>query len=126
MKAGLREFATKLGPDSVGLFYYAGHAVQAEGSNYLIPIGADIGSADEVAFETLDLARVLGKMDASESPLKLVFVDACRNDPYSRFRSATRGLAVTPAPRGTLIAYATAPGDVAADGDGRTRPSPAI
>jgi len=122
MKAGLREFSKRLDPDSIGLFYYAGHAIQAEGSNYLIPIGADIEAADEVEYEAIDLARVLGKMEATGSLLKLVFVDACRNDPYSRFRSASRGLAVTPAPRGTLIAYATAPGDVAADGDGRNSP----
>lgn len=122
MKAGLREFAARLGPDAVGLFYYAGHAVQADGANYLIPLDADIQAYDEIEHETLDMARVLGKMEASQSPVKLVFVDACRNNPYPRFRSASRGLAVTPAPGGTLIAYATAPGDVASDGDGENSP----
>ena len=122
MKSGLREFAARLGPDTVGFFYYAGHAVQSDGANYLVPLGADIQAQDEIEHEALDLARVLGKMEASQSPIKLVFIDACRNDPFSRFRSASRGLAVTPAPGGTLIAYATAPGDVASDGDGRNSP----
>lgn len=122
MKAGLREFAARLDPDTVGLFYYAGHAVQSGGVNYLVPLGADIESADEIEYETLDMDRVLGKMEASLSPIKLVFIDACRNDPFSRFRSASRGLAITPAPGGTLIAYATAPGDVASDGTGGNSP----
>jgi hypothetical protein len=122
MKSGLREFAARLGPDTVGFFYYAGHAVQSDGANYLVPLGADIQAPDEIEHETLDMARVLGKMEASQSPIKLVFIDVCRNDPFSRFRSASRGLAVTPAPGGTLIAYATAPGDVASDGDGRNSP----
>lgn len=122
MKSSLREFGAHLGPDAVGLFYFAGHAIQAGGSNFLIPLGADIAAQDEIEHEALDMGRVLGKMESSQSPVKLVFVDACRNNPYSRFRSATRGLAITPAPVGTLIAYATAPGDVASDGDGDNSP----
>ena len=113
-------FGRKLRQADVGLFYYAGHGIQVKGRNYLIPVDAVLESEADVEFEAIDLGRVLGKMDDSSCPLNIVVLDACRDNPFARsFRSGSKGLALVDAPRGTLLAFATAPGSVAADGEGR-------
>ena len=105
---------------AVGLFFYAGHGVQVQGANYLIPIGAELDVAADVRYEAVHVGRVLAAMDDAGNQLNIVILDACRNNPFARsWRSADKGLAKMDAATGTLIAYATAPGSVAADGDGR-------
>ena len=116
----INDFGRKLRQADVGLFYYAGHGIQVKGRNYLIPVDAVLESEADVEFEALDLGRVLSKMDDSRCPLNIVVLDACRDNPFARsFRSTSKGLALVDAPRGTLLAFATAPGSVAADGEGR-------
>ncbi len=120
MKRNIRAFGEKIRNGGVGLFYYAGHGIQINGRNYLIPIGAIITSEEEVEYESVDVGLVLAQMEAARNGLNIVILDACRNNPFARtFRSAQRGLASIDAPSGTLIAYATAPGSVASDGTGR-------
>jgi Caspase domain len=120
MKRLIREFGQKLKAGGSGLFYYAGHGVQSKGRNYLFPVDADIQSEAEVEDSGVDLALVLNVMDEAQNGLNVVILDACRNNPFARsFRSASEGLAQVDAPTGTLIAYATAPGRVAADGTGQ-------
>jgi hypothetical protein len=120
MERGIGEFSRKLGPDTVGLFYYAGHGLQVNGHNFLVPVDARIESEPTVRLETVDLDAVLDQMSAAKSRVNLVILDACRNNPFEhRFRAVSGGLASIDAPMGTLIAYATAPGKVAADGQGR-------
>jgi tetratricopeptide (TPR) repeat protein len=120
MKEAIRQFGEKIQHGSVGLFYYAGHAVQVDGKNYLIPIGTEISHEHEVDYEAVDVGFLLSKMQDAHSELNIVILDACRNNPfYRQFRSTNDGLASINAPSGTLIAYATAPGSVASDGDGR-------
>ena len=115
----LGEFAAKLTPGGVGLFYFAGHGFQVRGSNYLVPVDAALNSEYDVKYETLDINDVMIRLEEARARLSLVILDACRDNPFARrFRSTSRGLAQTDAPRGTVIAYATAPGDTAADGDG--------
>lgn len=115
----VRTFGQKLQNGEVGLFYFAGHGLQVKGINYLVPIKAEVLSEPEVEFECLDVGFVLAQMEAANNRMNIVILDACRNNPFARsFRSADRGLATMMAPTGTLIAYATAPGSVAADGDG--------
>ncbi len=117
------EFGRALQGGGVGLFYYAGHGVQLDGKNYLIPTDASLERAEYVPVETLDLDQVLARMDAARNRLNVVVLDACRDNPFARsFRSVPRGLTQALAPSGTFLAYATAPGDVAADGDGRNSP----
>lgn len=104
----------------VGLFYYAGHGIQVGGKNYLLPVDATINKTSDIRFETMNVDKVLATMAAANNRLNIVILDACRNNPFgSAFRSMQRGLAQINAPSGTLLAYATAPGDVAADGNGR-------
>jgi uncharacterized caspase-like protein len=115
----VREFGDKLRGASVGLFYFAGHGLQVKGRNYLVPVDADIAREDEVPYRSLDVNEVLDKMDSARTAVNLVVLDACRNNPFARsFKSAQTGLAQMDAPTGTLIAFATAPGSVAQDGEG--------
>lgn len=119
MKRLIREFGQKLKAGGNGLFYYAGHGVQARGRNYIIPVDAEIQSEADVEDSGVDVGLVLNYMDDAQNGLNIVILDACRNNPFARsFRSASDGLAQVDAPTGTLIAYATAPGRVAADGAG--------
>ena len=117
------EFGRALQDGGVGLFYYAGHGLQLDGKNYLIPTDASIERPEYVPVETLDLDQVLARMDAARNRLNVVILDACRDNPFARsFRNVPRGLTQALAPSGTFLAYATAPGDVAADGQGRNSP----
>jgi hypothetical protein len=119
MKLAIRALGEAQGANTVALFYFAGHGMQVNGRNYLIPVGADIEVADDVEIEGVDVAYVLGRMGAAENRMNIVILDACRNNPFaSNTRSMNRGLAFTAAPTGTVIAYATAPGQVAEDGTG--------
>lgn len=126
MKRAVKTFAQKLeagGRGTVGLFYYAGHGVQVGGRNYLIPVNAKISSAVDVEIESLDLAQITNAMDVAGNGFNVVILDACRDNPFkSTSRALNRGLARIDAPKGSLIAYATSPGDVAADGVGANSP----
>ena len=120
MKKAIRDFGERIRNGGVGFFYYAGHGIQVNGHNYLIPIEAVINNEYEVEYESVDIGLVLAQMEEAETRLNVVILDACRNNPFTRsFRSTKRGLASTDPLKGTLIAYATAPGAVASDGDTR-------
>ncbi len=111
------------GTDTVGLVFYAGHAVQADGENYLIPVDADIQDVLDLRIQTLDASTLMQSLAEAGNRLNIVVLDACRNNPFkAATRSGARGLAKIDAPFGTLLAYSTAPGDVAADGTGRHSP----
>ncbi len=113
------DFGEKLGEGDTALFFYAGHGMQVQGRNYLIPTDAKISSEQRVRLETLDVEAVLDQMAAARARVSMVILDACRNNPFERrFRSIGGGLAQINAPEGTMIAYATSPGKVAADGEG--------
>ena len=119
MMEALRDFGNRLKEGDVALFYYSGHAVQIKSRNFLIPVDADIRSEDEVPYSSFDVSQVLDKLEYARSRVNVVILDACRNNPFIRsFRSAQVGLAQMEAPSGTLIAFTTAPGSVARDGDG--------
>ena len=119
MHRAVRLFGDELLRGGAGLFYYAGHGMQVRGRNYLVPVDVEIEREDEVEFQAVDANLVLAKMDSAKNSLNLMILDACRNNPFARsFRSSSQGLAQMDAPSGTLVAFATAPGSVAADGDG--------
>ena len=126
MKQVIRAFSQRVrdaGPDAVAAFYYAGHGVQVDGKNYLIPVGATIEAKPDLEYETIEAQWVLDMIGASGAGLSIIILDACRDNPFRSFtRSNSRGLARMDAPRGALLSYSTAPGDVAADGTGRNSP----
>ncbi len=126
MKRAIQEFGARLekgGPGAVGLFYYAGHGVQLNGRNYLIPTTAQIDREGDVEIEAVSADWVIEQMRFARNRLNIVILDACRNNPFTRsMRSVDHGLATMDAPAGILIAYSTAPGSVAMDGNGRNSP----
>lgn len=121
MGRSIRDFGKKLRKrGGVGLFYYAGHGMQIDNRNYLIPVDSPMEEEDEVPYESVDVGSVLAKMESAGNALNVIILDACRNNPFpSQFRSSSRGLARVEAPIGSLVVYSTAPGAVADDGDGR-------
>ncbi|MEN0068572.1 MAG: caspase family protein [Myxococcota bacterium] len=113
----IRAFGKRLSAGGTGMFYFAGHGVQVDGVNYMIPVDAEIDEEAHVESESVAVERVLGRMEGAGNRLNLLVLDACRNNPYERgFRSTGRGLSGMDAPRGTMIAFATAPDTLASDG----------
>lgn len=115
MDLAVRKFLNRLEKDSEGLFYFSGHGVQAEGSNYLVPLNAEITNAAELKARAYDLGIVLDGMEEHHNRLNLVFLDACRNNPFKGFKALAGGLASASGPEGTLIAFASAPNTSALD-----------
>ena len=116
----LNLFGQKLTRSEIGIFFFAGHGVQVNNRNFLIPLNSQIQSESDVEFEGIHAGRVLGKMENAGNRLNIVILDACRNNPFKKnFRSSVQGLAKMDAPPGSIIAYATSPGSTASDGAGR-------
>ena len=119
MENAVTDFVQRLGQQGIGLFYYAGHGMQVEQRNYLVPIGAKISRAQQVKYRTVDAQWVVDEMNAAGSRVSIVILDACRNNPFRSYFRSSNGLAAMHAPRGTIISFATAPGKKASDGDKR-------
>ena len=120
MKRGIAQFGRDLrsaGSDATGLFYYAGHGVQSFGANYLLPVDVELNDAADLDLVGVDAQTVLRQMYSAANRTNIVILDACRNNPFSDIPEfGESGLAEMQAPRGTFLAYATAPGSVALDG----------
>ena len=120
MKQRIRDFGAKLRNGGVGVFYYAGHGVQLNGHNYLLPVELAVESEADLEDAAVDLQFVFNNLRDASNGLNIVILDACRNNPFEgKTRDVRDGLAEVRAATGTLIAYATAPGSVASDGEGR-------
>ena len=103
----------------VGLFYFAGHGLQLQWRNYLLPVDARIAGAGDVAAQCVDMSGLLGGVRSAANPMNVIILDACRDNPFAGdVRAEQKGLSQMDAPTGTLLAYATAPGNTADDGDG--------
>lgn len=122
----INDFGSRAARYDVAMFYYAGHGIQHNGENYLVPVDATLHSESDVTYECTNVNRLLDKLEDSGVKMKIVALDACRNNPFERswHRSAagSRGLSAINAPVGTFISYATSPGNVAADGSGTHSP----
>jgi uncharacterized caspase-like protein len=119
MERAIGLFSHKLNTNTISLFFYAGHGMQVNGKNFLLPIDAEIETEQTVRLEAVDVDAVLDQMSGAQGRFNIVILDACRNNPFEhRFRGRAGGLASIDAPAGSYIAYATAPGKVAADGTG--------
>ena len=134
MQTTLRTFAKKVDGAGVALFFYAGHGVQVDGRNYMLPTDAHLDSRDDLDFEAVDMNKVLVQLER-ESRVNIIILDACRNNPLAEnlaraMRGSSRsvggregGLAALDAVApGTLISFSTQPGATAADGEGRNSP----
>ncbi len=116
LKIAIDEFGEKLKGCEVGLFYFAGHGVQVKGLNYLIPIDANLKTEKIVEYDCVEAGRVLAHMEDARTSVNLMILDACRNNPFERSWGrgiGLRGLATMNAPKGSLIAYSTSPGNTA-------------
>lgn len=115
----IQAFSKQLLGAEVAVFYYAGHGIQVRGTNYLVPISANPSREADVDFMMVDVGLVLRQMEAAGTKLNIVILDACRNNPFGGrgLRAADGGLAQIRAPEGTILSYATQPGNVALDGD---------
>ena len=120
----VQDFGHALAGAEVGLFYYSGHGLQVQGVNWLVPVDANPTRPQDLDFQMVDADLVLRQMDGAGTRLNLVLLDACRNNPFAvrGLRAVQSGLAEMRAPEGTLISYATQPGNVAADGVGANSP----
>ena len=119
LKENLNNWYATIEGNDMAIFYFAGHGVEVNGVNYLIPVDAILNSQTDVAYDALNVNQVLGNMDEKRIRFKLLILDACRDNPFARSwnRSGSeKGLAQMSAPKGTLIAFAAAPGATALDG----------
>ncbi len=121
MKRGVAEFGSALragGQDATGLFYYAGHGVQSFGFNYLLPVDTALNDAADLDLVAVEAGSVLRQMFSARNQTNIVILDACRDNPFEAIPEFNdNGLAEMKAPTGTFLAYATAPGNVALDGE---------
>jgi hypothetical protein len=125
MKRAVTVFTSALkekGKDTVALLYYAGHGVQVKGENYLIPADANIEKEADVDIESVGVSSLMSALEQSETRLNIIVLDACRTNPFGYARSAQRGLARIDAPSGSIVAFSTAPGKAAQDGENGNSP----
>ncbi|AXW09991.1 peptidase C14 [Ralstonia solanacearum] len=122
MDQAISDFKKALKDSDVGLFFFAGHGMQVDGDNYLAAVDTDVADEITAKHSSLALNKVIQVMEKADNASNIIILDACRNNPFERAWSrsmSSRGLAPVHAPRGTLVAYATSPGQVASDGSGR-------
>jgi uncharacterized caspase-like protein len=119
MEAAVREFSKKLKESNVALFYYAGHGVQVDGINYLIPIDAELQEKDDCKYEAVAVNFIVQEFEKYPDNVNIVILDACRNDPFRSWgRGSEEGFKAINPSSGTIISFATAEGSTASDGKG--------
>ncbi len=123
MKLAIEEFARELkqGVDA-SMFYYAGHGIEVDGTNYLVPVDSNMQSNEEAEAFNVSVNSYLTMIKNSGVAFNILVLDACRNNPFANLKSKSKGLAPILAPVGTYIAYSTAPGSIALDGQGKNSP----
>jgi hypothetical protein len=126
MRRAIGELAERIagrGSDTVALVFYAGHGLQVDGDNYLVPVDARIQRESDVPLQAVRLIDLMNALAAVPSKVRIVMLDACRNNPFSEINKVTgRGLAIVDAPPGSIVSYSTSPGTEALDGDGANSP----
>lgn len=123
MQASVAKFTEKLKLSEVGLIYYSGHGIEHKGRNYLLPVSFNINDEDEIPRQALDVSEIVDKLSKAERKVNIVIIDACRSSFVSaNQRGYSQGLHKMEGARGTILAFSTAPGKVAEDGNGRNSP----
>jgi hypothetical protein len=119
MNQAIGQFVEKVAGGGVGVFFYAGHGVQAAGSNFLLPVDIKVKNEQDLVDEAVDMQRVLERLADAKAKLSLLVIDACRDNPfkktYGRSIGSSRGLAIPQAPSGTLVVYSAGIGQQALD-----------
>ncbi|MBM3757972.1 MAG: caspase family protein [Acidobacteria bacterium] len=115
LEAAVNRFVAKVKNGDVAVFYYAGHGIQLEGENYLVPVDFDAKDEADAKYASYSASRVQERLEKAGARVIVVVLDACRNNPFQATRSAGGGLAAMGSGKGTLIAFATAPGKTADD-----------
>lgn len=121
----VQDFSAKVsarGPNTVAMVYYAGHGVQLAGENYLVPVDAKVSNQTDLVNDSIRLVDVMSTLETIPSRMRIVILDACRNNPFPDVNDAGRGLAIVDAPNGSIVGYSTAPGAEALDGSGGHSP----
>lgn len=121
----VQDFSAKVsarGPNTVAMVYYAGHGVQLAGENYLVPVDAKVSNQTDLVNDSIRLVDVMSTLETIPSRMRIVILDACRNNPFPNVNDAGRGLAIVDAPNGSIVGYSTAPGAEALDGSGGHSP----
>lgn len=121
----VQDFSAKVsarGPNTVAMVYYAGHGVQLAGENYLVPVDAKVSNQTDLVNDSVRLVDVMSTLETIPSRMRIVILDACRNNPFPDVNDAGRGLAIVDAPNGSIVGYSTAPGAEALDGSGGHSP----
>ncbi len=119
LKENLNKWYNSIEGNDIAIFYFAGHGMEVNGDNFLIPVDADMNSETDVVYNTLNVNQVLGNMDEKKVGMKLLILDACRDNPFKRSWTrggGSKGLAQLSATKGTYIAFAASPGFTAQDG----------
>jgi hypothetical protein len=115
---GVDRFVAQLRKGDVALVYYAGHGMQIDGENFLVPVDFEFKDEADAKYATYSASRISERLTASGARLNILILDACRDNPFRATRSGSRGLAAMTGGRGSLIAFATGPGQVASDEGG--------
>ena len=121
MNRAIRQFGRSNKDADIVLFYFAGHGIQVDGINYLMPIGTNLQDKNDVGFECVSVNTVQKIMETSNSKrLNMIILDACRNNPFRKWqRGGNTGLSAMTPPSGTILAFATSPNSTASNGRGR-------
>ncbi|QHO75803.1 caspase [Bradyrhizobium sp. CCBAU 051011] len=128
MRDKVSEFAGKVaakGPDTVALVFYAGHGLQIDGENFLIPVDIDAKREADIPIQAVRLNDILNTLTSVPSRMRILMLDACRNNPFPELKTAGSGLALVDAKvgaPGTFLSFSTSPGAVAEDGSGNNSP----
>jgi uncharacterized caspase-like protein len=126
MKSAIARFAddtAKAGNGTIAIVYYAGHGVQIDGTNYLVPVDVSANSATDIVIGAVSASDLLKTLELARAKVNVVVLDACRDNPFKgTTRGLSRGLARVDAPAGSIVAYSTAPGQVAQDGSTANSP----
>jgi hypothetical protein len=128
MREAVSDFAGKVaakGADTVALVYYAGHGLQIDGENFLVPVDIDPKREADIPIQAVRLNDILNTLTSVPSKMRILMLDACRNNPFPELKTAGSGLAIVDAKvgaPGTFMSFSTSPGAVAEDGSGSNSP----
>ncbi|MBL8217563.1 MAG: caspase family protein [Bryobacterales bacterium] len=115
LERAIDRFAARVQPGDIALVYYAGHGIQVDGENYLVPVDFDAKDEADAKYLAYNASRLEERLERAGARLSILVLDACRNNPFRQTRSAGGGLAAMNTGKGALVAFATAPGKTADD-----------